>query len=411
MHVVIFEGMHWDALAPISLSRPTFTLPCGMGTLLDKQIDLLKPERLTLWVRPQLEEYCRQLVVPRLKIPVSLNTPLDDAPTLIATGRTLHLARFEMPEEPCAVVEEDNLIRFARVEKMAGLGPEDAMKRSSRWMSLFELPRTAPQARFADRLWDLIAWNEEALIADFVRWHGTSVLPAEGPWHVVNRDDVVLVQGAKLAPGCVLDASKGPIVIETGASIGANAVLEGPCYIGAYTQVSPLTNIRPGTTIGRICKIGGEISNSIVASFSNMPHHGFVGHSYVGSWVNLGAGTTTSNLKNTYGEVVAQIGRQQFRTGSRWLGSMIGDHTKIAIGTRLNTGSYVGYCCQLSGSQLTPKFLPSFSFWTDQGTQPYNLDKAMTVAQRMMDRRDKQWADWDERMMRYVHQTAPAMEL
>jgi UDP-N-acetylglucosamine diphosphorylase/glucosamine-1-phosphate N-acetyltransferase len=410
MHVVIFEGIRWDTFAPLALNKPTFVLPCGMGTLLDKQLDLLKPDRLTLWVRPQLAEYCRQLVAPNLKIPTSVNTPLDDQPTLLATGRTLHLARFEMPEEPSAVVEEGELLRFARVEKMAGLGPDDVFRRSDKWMKIFQLPRTAPQARFVDRIWDLIAWNEEALITDFVRWHDASTLPADGPWHVINPDDVRFSKGAKLAPGCVLDASKGPIVLDVGASIGANAVLEGPCYIGQYTQVAPLTTISAGTTICSICKIGGEIRNSIISSYSNMPHHGFVGNSFVGSWVNLGAGTMTSDIKNTYGEVTMQIGDTEHKTGRRRLGAMIGDHSKIAVGSRLNTGSYIGYCCQLSGSRLTPKFVPSYSFWTDEGMQKYDIEKAIEVAQRMMDRRDRKWTELDEQVMRYVADAAPGVE-
>lgn len=410
MHVVIFEGIRWDTFAPIALSKPTFLLRSGMGTLLDKQIELLKPTRLTLWVRPQLAELVRVQVVPKLKVPAAVNVPLDDEPALLATGRTMHFATFEMPEEPAAVVEEGELVRFARVAHMSGLGPDDVLNRSDKWKRVLDLPRTAPQGRYVDRLWDLVAWNEESLISDFVHWRGASESPHEGPWHLINPDDIRLMKGAKLGAGCVLDASRGPIVLDVGASVGANAVIEGPCYIGQYSIISPQSTVRPGTTIGYVCKVGGEISNSIVSSFSNMPHHGFVGDSCVGSWVNLGAGTTTSNLKNTYGEVRMRIGEREIPTGLRWLGAMIGDHSKLAIGTRLNAGSYVGYSAQLNGSQFPPKFIPSFTFWTDQGMERYDVDKAIHVAQRMMDRRDKPITALDEQIMRYVASAAPEVE-
>jgi len=248
-------------------------------------------------------------------------------------------------------------------------------------------------------------------VADFVRFRGTSQSPADGPWHLIGeRENIVVGSGAKLGPGCVLDTSRGPVVVDAGATVGANAVLEGPCYVGQYSYVRPLSLIRSGTTIGAMCRVGGEISNSIISPYSNKAHDGYLGDSIVGSWVNLGAGTNTSNLKNTYGEVTLKIGERKIQTGRRRLGSIIGDHTKTAIGTRLNTGSYIGACCQLAGPGLAPKFVPSFSFWTDQGMQKYQLDKAIEVARRAMERRDRQLSSTDEAILRYIEQIAPQVE-
>jgi len=409
MHVVIFEGSRWDSFAPLSLSRPAFTLPCGMGALLDKQLQLLQPTRLTLWVRPQLAEFCRQQVVPTLKIPVAVNEPLNDEPALLASGRTLHLAKFEIPDQPAVVVEHGDVIRFAKVHGMAGMGPKDVFDRSEQWLSLLDLPRTVPQARYVDHVWDLISWNDEALISDFVHWRRGEP-PKEGPWHLISPDSICVGKGAKLFPGCVLDASKGPIVLDDGVSIGANAVLQGPCYIGKYATIHPLALIRPGTTIGMMCKIGGEVSNAIISPYTNKAHEGFVGDSFLGSWVNLGAGTTTSNLKNTYGEITMRIGSREFKTGRRMLGSIIGDHTKTAIGTRLNTGSYVGYCCLIAGNGLTSNFMPSFSFFTPDGLEKYDLKKAAEVANRVMERRELQWSQIDESILQYVSDVAPTVE-
>jgi hypothetical protein len=143
---------------------------------------------------------------------------------------------------------------------------------------------------------------------------------------------------------------------------------------------------------------------------SNKAHDGYLGDSYVGKWVNLGAGTTTSNLKNTYGEVDMLIAGQTIPTGRRMLGSIIGDHTKTAIGTRLTTGSYVGYNCMLARAGLTPKNVPSFTFLTDKGAEKFDLDKAMEVASRMLARRNRQWTELEANVMRYVAKTAKSVE-
>jgi UDP-N-acetylglucosamine diphosphorylase/glucosamine-1-phosphate N-acetyltransferase len=411
MHVVIFEGSRLHALAPLSLSRPSFTLGAGTGTLLDKQLRFLRPTRLTFWVRPQFEEWCRAHILPKLKVPTQINTPLDDEPALLTTGRTLFLARMEECHDECVVIEEGELIRKAYA-KRPGLGPQDVWKRTDKWLDLLSLPRTMPQARFVDNPWDLINWNEEALIVDSISWRETAKpAPADGPYHLINGEDVLVHEGAKLSPGCVLDADKGPIMIGRRASIGANAVIQGPCYIGDYSSISPQATIRPGTSIGPVCKVGGEVSNSLVFGCSNKAHEGFLGDSYVGKWVNLGAGTTTSNLKNTYGEIDMQIGSKTIPTGRRFLGAIIGDHTKTAIGTRLNTGSYIGFNCMIAAAGITPRFVPSFTFLTDKGPEKFDVDKAVDVAKQVFARRNRQWTDIEEKLMRHVSETARDAEM
>ena len=204
MHVVIFEGSRLDALAPLSLSRPTFTLGAGTGTLLDKQIRFLKPSRLTLWIRPAFEEWCRAYLVPRLGIPTEINTPLDDQLALLTTGRTLYLTGHEQSPTECVVVEAGNLIRKAMV-KRPGLSPHDVWNRTDKWLALLDLPRTMPQARFIDHPWDLVSWNEEALIVDSIAFRDQArPAPEDGPYYLINREDVLIQDGAKLLPSCPL---------------------------------------------------------------------------------------------------------------------------------------------------------------------------------------------------------------
>ena len=409
MHVVIFEGTHWKTFAPLALGRPVFMLATGMATLLQKQIRHTNPSRLTLWVRPELEAMCRERIVPKVGVPTQVNAPLDDQPALLFSGRVLHFKKFVVPEREGVCVDEQGLIPWAYV-KRPGLSPQDVMYRTDHWLSLHDLPRLEPQTRLVERLWDLIKWNEESLIEDSAQMKLKCPPRPQGPWHVVEEENVQIGEGVRLNPGVVLDASKGPVVVDHHANIGANAVLQGPCYVGPHVQVQPLTYIRAGTSIGTMCKVGGEISNSIMFGYSNKSHYGYLGDSYVGKWVNLGAGTTTSNLKNTYGEISVTGPEGEVRTGRRNLGSLIGDHAKTSIGTRLMAGTYVGFATMLAASEIAPKFNPSFTYRTDKKTEPYRLDKAIDVMKAVFSRRDRMWEEMDESIVRYVAEVVGSVE-
>ena len=411
MHVVIFEGIHWRTFAPLSLSRPVFMLATGAASLLEKQIRHTNPSRLTLWVRPELEEFARQRIVPRLSVPVQVNAPLDDEPALLLSGRTLHLRKYNVPEEESVVLDEGEVVRSAFIRNRAGLTPADAMRRSDRWMEIVHLPRMEPQTRLVEHLWDLIDWNEESLIEDFARRQSQHRPESKMPFHVIEPENIWIGPDAVVQPGVVLDGSKGPVMIGARAQIGANAVIQGPCSIGEHAQITPLALIRPGTTIGKMCKVGGEVSSSILFGYTNKAHEGFLGHSYVGKWTNLGAGTTTSNLKNTYGQITVMTPSGTVNTGKRFLGAMIGDHAKTAIGTRLMAGSYIGFAAQVALSGIAPRSVQSFTFRTDQGTEPYKLEKAIEVMKVVFSRRERAWTDLDESVVRYARNAGQGVEI
>jgi len=409
MHLVVFEASKWDTFAPLTLSRPAFALMCGAGTLLEKQVRYIKPDRLTLWTRPQLVDFCTKNIVNKLRVPTKINEPLDDEPALIMSGRSLHFSKFEVPSDPCVSLEHDNLVLTAFV-KHPGLHVGDAIGRTKSWLDLANLPRAEAGARLPEHLWDLINWNEEALVSDSIHLEdGYDGKPA-GPYQMVNDDNVFINREVKLMPGVVLDASRGPVILDRGAVIGANSVIEGPCYVGMYSRIAPLTNIRAGTSLGPGCSVGGVISNSIIMGLMDKPHEGYLGDSYVGRWTNLGAGTTTANVKTTYGQISVKIGSRSIQTGRRSMGTIIGDHTKTSINTRFSPGCYVGYNCILAGAGLVPQFVPSFSFWTDQGLTQVEKSKSAEMAKRVYDRRDRQWTGIEEAVHAYAAEAAPAVE-
>jgi UDP-N-acetylglucosamine diphosphorylase/glucosamine-1-phosphate N-acetyltransferase len=174
-------------------------------------------------------------------------------------------------------------------------------------------------------------------------------------------------------------------VIDQGSEIRSGTRLEGPIYVGPGTRV--LGGFLRGSVFGPECRVRGEISASVFLGFANKSHDGFVGHSVVGQWVNLGAGTTTSNLKNTYGPVRLEVDGERIETGRLNLGSLIGDHAKTAIGTLLATGTVLSAGANVFGPSTPPKYVPPFA-WGCSGSEQMTEDGFLRIAERVMGRRN-----------------------
>ncbi len=191
-------------------------------------------------------------------------------------------------------------------------------------------------------------------------------------------------------PGVVLDARKGPIALWDGSHVGSNAVIQGPCVIGAGSAVSPRGLVKPQTVIGPTCRIGCEIGGSIVQGCSNAVHDGHIGDSIIGEWVNVGAGTCISNLLNTYGEVIASLGPDQTRchTGRTHYGGLIGDHAKLAILVAIPTGFSIGVGAMVAVSR-SPQTVGNFGWITPDRHSVNRLDRVLQTESAMMMRRQQ----------------------
>src|SRR3989338_1351339 len=208
---------------------------------------------------------------------------------------------------------------------------------------------------------------------------------------------VYVGQEVKIDELVVLNTEQGDIIIDDGAHLYPFSYIEGPCYIGAHTEVKPHAQIRKNTSIGHHCKIGGEVSGSIFQPYTNKAHHGFVGDSYIGSWVNLGAGTTTSNIKKTYGTVRIEYSGKRIDTGLQFLGCIMGDYVKTAINTSMYTGKIIGAYAQLFG--CTRENVGSFVMDTHDGKKEFELDAGLREQARVFERRGKLQTDADKKFM------------
>tara|TARA_Y100000768_G_scaffold235260_1_gene177895 strand:+ start:465 stop:1643 length:1179 start_codon:yes stop_codon:yes gene_type:complete len=198
----------------------------------------------------------------------------------------------------------------------------------------------------------------------------------------IKDENIIINDKATVSAGVVLDASEGPIIIDSNSFIDIGSLIKGPVYIGTNTKINPGTKLNGSVSIGSFCKIGGEVEDSVFQGFSNKQHDGFLGHSYVGEWVNLGANTNTSDLKNNYSKVKIFTKKDDFiDTGKMFIGSIIGDFTRTAIGTKLNTGTYIGVGSNLFDDGFQDKFIPSFSWGKNDrvGLNRFikSIDKAM----------------------------------
>ncbi len=217
---------------------------------------------------------------------------------------------------------------------------------------------------------------------------------------VGNTENIWVHKSAKLSPLCELDATGGPVIIDEGAEISAFSLLRGPVYIGKHAIIDRafISSSRAGT----MARLGGEISDSLIGSFSNKHHEGFLGHSIVGDWVNLGALTTTSDLKNNYGEIRLSFQNRLYSSGRIKLGSIIGDYVKTGIGTMLSTGTIIDFGSQLFTGREERKYYPSF-FWGGENATLYEVDRFLSDASKIMARRKQEMPPYAALLIRQFY--------
>ncbi len=243
-----------------------------------------------------------------------------------------------------------------------------------------------------DYIFELIHFNGEMITNDFNEffYDNDNFFETETGVTVLNPYSVWIGEGTKLGVNCVIDATSGPVVIDEDAIIMANTFIEGPCYIGKKSRIKVGAKIYEGTSIGPVCKIGGEVEETIIQAYSNKQHDGFLGHAYLGEWVNLGAGTSNSDLKNTYKNVKVYnySSGEKIDSGSQFLGCIIGDHSKIGINCSINTGTVIGIGSNLFGKDLIDGYIPSFMWGECNHLVDYRIDKFCETADVVKKRRD-----------------------
>jgi UDP-N-acetylglucosamine diphosphorylase/glucosamine-1-phosphate N-acetyltransferase len=409
--ILLFEDEGYRSLLPLTYTRTAADIRCGIFTLRERlharfgqQPAMIPRDYLAdvlgtgRWPLRLLSRNVPMLLVNSRLLDISCLESLSNAPlgtiivsddnNTVAGGGTLVAARLS-PALASAV--------FADVLQQQGQRVLSELQRFGQTVAL--------RPRMLNFPWDIVEANAELIASDLPLLDPTTFIPAlhhpnAAMWNMQAPERIFVHPNAQIESPVALDAREGPIVIGA-ARIEPFSLIQGPVAIHDGALISG-ARVRAGTTIGPVCRIGGEIEATVVQAYSNKHHDGFFGHSYLGEWVNIGAMTTTSDLKNTYGSIKVTVeGYGQVDSGRLKLGCFLADHVKLGIGVHLNGGSVVGTGANIFGVHFAPKTIPPFT-WGGERFREYQIDRMIAVARKVMSRRKVTLSDAQADLLRHT---------
>ena len=405
MHIVLFEDDAVARLAPVTLGRPAMAISCGSKRLVDLVGELGRPVHAL--VRPHLVGIVKA-DFPQLASVVSDPAALPQGPALRINARLV--------PSVAAAQKLKRMLEAARGRVLADEGPAPTGEGApvNHQTAVAAEVVTAGTKGEDSRAADAVDESDLARLAvfrwphDVIRAHLATLGDhlaariASGQYRELEHG-VFAAADVQLGQYVVTDTSAGPIVLDEGASVGPMSLLAGPCYLGKNCRVNEHAAIKHGTALGHTTKIGGEVEASIIEPYSNKQHHGFLGHSYLGSWVNLGAGTSNSDLKNTYGQVNMEYDGLKVPSGMQFVGAILGDYVKTAINTGIFTGKVVGACSMLYGFVTTnvPSFVNYARLFAQVSEAP--VEVLVATQRRMFARRGVEQRPCDIQLLHDMH--------
>jgi UDP-N-acetylglucosamine diphosphorylase/glucosamine-1-phosphate N-acetyltransferase len=372
MDIIVFEDSLYDNFYPLSLTRPVWELLSGCFTFrerLEKTLAVLNGTggcKVHYLTRDYIAPYYRE------RLPgVSIN----DGSIRNISGDVLLINALLLPSEKILKCEKnrlylhENIPLFARFESgIPSHGGEDDRDISAFLKRLNLDEENIGLEHLPVSIWDIVLKNHDRIVSDYALLDKKTSKSKDYSVTITGDENQLYIEdGVGIDPLVCIDLTEGPVVIGGGTRIDSFTRIEGPCFIGRNCRLLG-AKIRGGSTIGDFCRIGGEVEGSIFQGYSNKYHDGFIGHSFVGEWVNLGAMTTNSDLKNDYSEVKVYLPDRRRATGSIKAGCFIGDYAKTSIGTLISTGSSIGTGCMIvHGGSMTPPHVPPFAWFIDNG--------------------------------------------
>lgn len=391
--IYIFEDAGYESFGPLTEVRAVWDLRCGAFTNVERirnQLSHVIPDCKFYY---QTRSYLAPLyneVYPQ----GSVNPSVISGTVIGINGRAIFsyesmretVSKLLASKEDLVIRKDDKVVGFSIANRNGGVtGRElrDLIAESEHGADKIE---SSLDVELVKHPWELISLSSEKVFLNDYNFLQVKYIPIDVD--TSNKFPIRIDPSVEIGAGAILDALNGPIVIEENVIVEPGVIIQGSCHIGAYSIIRPGARLE-NVFMGHHCRIGGEVSNTIFQSYSNKQHSGYVGNSYIGSWVNIGAATDTSDLKNNYGMVFVELNGKSVNSGSRHIGSIIGDFVKTAIHTRLNTGTVVGTCCNLFGIDFPPKAVPPFTWVSSEGLQDYRFDKALETIQMQMPRRKR----------------------
>ncbi|MFM8274137.1 MAG: putative sugar nucleotidyl transferase [Gemmata sp.] len=391
MRICLYEDRRAADLYPLTLTRPASDLLCGLNTLGEKQARYFGADVVGHLCRPALAEWLRAR---------DRRDPVNDPTWLRAAPAVLVNARWLPPRPPAArdlfsegpvVGTVSGEVAFAVLDtrRLQAVSPATVEECLGDWAQ--SLPSREVGGTVIRRAWELVEHNGPEIAADFefAADHNATDFHPPGVARVGPPDRLFVHPTARVDPHVVADTTHGPVVIGESAVVTAFTRLEGPCAIGPHTHLHA-AQIRRGTSIGPHCRVGGEVEASVVLGYTNKYHDGFLGHSYLGEWVNLAAGTSTADLRYDYGEVRVPVNGAEVPTRQTKVGSVVGDHAKTGLGVLLNCGTALGaFAHVMPTGTLAPREVPSFHRTGPDGMKELDVPGLLATADVVMRRRGR----------------------
>jgi UDP-N-acetylglucosamine diphosphorylase/glucosamine-1-phosphate N-acetyltransferase len=403
MKIIVFEDDVYANLLPITYTRASFELRIGIRTILENMIEKLRPEKTIVSARKNLRRVLEERY-PEVRVEEEI---LDD---VIVVNGLLYIGRKELKMIRNLLSEgRDEALVAGKRLVAAKLSGENLRERSLEEIYDVESLKKYLEIKYTEDLrlisypWDIINYFPEILKEELSDYKEPSSDVNNGVYVRGDRKLIYMDDKSAIEPGTVIDVRNGPVYIGKSVEVESPSRIIGPCYIGDNSMIFGARV--ESSIIGEECRIGGEVVHSIIHKYSNKRHFGFLGHSYVGEWVNLGAGFTNSNLKNTYGEVRMNIRGQNISTGNTFLGCFIGDHARASIGTLVYTAKKIGVASHIHG--IVSEDVPSFTFYAKSlGMELIELDieSVLRSVRRMTARRGVSLKPAEEELLRRVYE-------
>ena len=392
MNLYVFEDQRFSDFFPISSTRAVFDIRFGQSTFLERIIKIFPEHSVSLIVRDEFKELVSELHTNIAVNPDNIEEGLWISSSVVWTRESVEL----LSDKDTAFMKDDKLVA-------ANLSSSDA----ARWISnggplkseLESVEFKNIEVYQCNYLWDIIKFINQSISDDASELKPVDRL--DYPHTNLINPDKIFINNAKVMPGALINAEKGPVIIDNNAVIYGQTYIEGPAFIGTDTVIKPLTKI-VGSVIGKKCKIGGEVESSVIQGYSNKVHDGHLGDSFLGEWVNLGAGTSNSNLKNNYSSVKISLNENLIDTNSLHIGCFIGDHVKTGIGTLINTGTIIGAASMISTYGFPPVNLPPFSWYFNRKKERMDFDKFVSTAQKSKSRRNKNFTTAEKKLYKKI---------
>jgi UDP-N-acetylglucosamine diphosphorylase/glucosamine-1-phosphate N-acetyltransferase len=380
--IYIYEDSRVSNLDPLCVTRPAFELRTGIFTNVERIRNVFKESTISLFVRDQMVAVMEEKY-----------TQIDINPDQVEDALWLNGAAIWNKDVLERIVSKSHHLYYSKGILVAAALPA---KTGLNWLKsggpvinddVPDYPAVELDVAVIHYLWDIIRYLPETVKLDLDANQPTGSIKGFEGVHYINPNNIYIDEDVNILPGVVLDATAGPVIIKRGVMINSFSLLKGPVVVGVDSMVASHSQIN-SSIIGPVCKIGGDVNQSVFQGWSNKVHNGYLGNAVIGEWVNFGAGSTNSNLKNTYQNIVMTVQGKQVDTHSLHVGSFVGDHCSFAIGTRLNTGTVIGPGSSIISSEFPPKIVPPFTWFVKGKLRQTGFAKFLETVEVMKKRRN-----------------------